>query len=227
VTTSNHLAEAARFAILQRIGPVLRHEVAGLMQPVRMLMAIMERQVSKPDLDRTQISQSVSSVSTLIKEASLGCLNAIGWMSPEDDTSVDLRTGVEELRKLLSLELHSCALTVVNDVAEGDARMDMSFIRTVLIGALLAFCDEQTSRSTLHIGIIDVSGRKLVLKRELPPKAGLGSILEANTSSTSHGRYIQWIDVQAMAEAMEVTIERGDGWLKLNLPNSVPMEVEV
>ena len=97
----HRLAEAASYAVLRRIAPALRHDVAGLMQPVGMLTKILQRRVQNPQPDLTEITKNLVSVSALVKEATAGCMNAMGWMSSGEDRPINLQAGVTEAIKLL------------------------------------------------------------------------------------------------------------------------------
>jgi hypothetical protein len=220
-------SEAALYAVQQRIAPVLRHEVAGLMQPVRMLMTVLERQMKKSDLDLVLISENVTSVSMLTKEASVGCINAISWISPKDDVSVDLRTSIEELKRLLSLELHGCSLSVINGIAEVEIPVARNFVRTVLIGILLAFCDEQTCPASIHLTINEMDAGQLQFKRDFAIQTGDDFDSQSDISFASKKRSIHWTDVEAMADIMGLTVARGVGWVNVNLPSSVTVELDV
>ncbi|MEO7253008.1 MAG: hypothetical protein ABIZ64_02090, partial [Casimicrobium sp.] len=89
LVTADHgqerLAEAACYAVLQRIAPVLRHDVAGLMQPMGMLMMLLQRRVQLPEPDLQMIAKNVASANALTKQATVGCINAISWMISRED----------------------------------------------------------------------------------------------------------------------------------------------
>ena len=54
----DRLAEAACYAVLRRIAPVLRHDVAGFLQPVGMLMTVLQRRVQMllTKLEKSQLA---------------------------------------------------------------------------------------------------------------------------------------------------------------------------
>ena len=81
----DRLAEAACYAVLRRIAPVLRHDVAGFLQPVGMLMTVLQRRVQMPEPDLQAIAKNVASASVLTKEATANCMNAMGWMAMREE----------------------------------------------------------------------------------------------------------------------------------------------
>jgi hypothetical protein len=205
-------SEAAAFAILCRVGPVLRHEVAGLMQPVRMLVTVLERRTNKPEVDLAATAESISTISLLTKQASAGCMSAFEWIAPPNNASMNLRVGVDELKKLLALELSASALTLENAIPYETLDVPQSFVRLVLIGALLAFSDSQRVPSTLRI-----STEASALSLSLAPKQGV--VMDA-THFDSHQRRIDFADAESLAMSFGLTTERGEGWFRIELPTS-------
>jgi hypothetical protein len=201
-------ARAASYAIICRIGPVLRHEISGLMQPVRMLLTVLERRMLKPDFDRDAIAENISTVCALSKHATIGCMNSFDWFAELSDKSVNLKASVDELKQLLAIEFSERALTIVNAIETDALTIRQSIVRTALVGALLAFCDEQTAQGELRI-----SFDEQLLVRYVPYTDSDAKIVgEANLESG-----IDWLDVEALAASANVTMSRGNGWLRLNI----------
>jgi hypothetical protein len=209
------LAEAASYAVLRRIAPALRHDVAGFMQPVGMLMMVLQRRVKMPEPDLQAIAKNVASVSALTKEATTGCMNVMGWMASREDARVSLREGADEVVRLLTLELSVRGLTAVNEIAEDIAGAPRSFFRGVWAGALLAWCDQTAGAGVLHITGSSAAG-DTQLKLHFEP-GGTAALPESARAQ----RPIGWDDVEAMARVCSATLSRGDGWLRLQLQTSV------
>lgn len=209
------LAEAASHAVLRRIAPALRHDVAGFMQPVGMLAMVLQRRVQMPEPDMEAIAKNVTSVSALVKEATIGCMNAMDWMASRDDASVSLHAGADDVIRLLALELSGRGLSAANDIAENNARLPQRFFRSVLASALLAWCDQKPGAGVLRISVASVANNsRLKLQFEAD-----GAALPANAVSPQ--RRIGWEDVEALAHASGATLSRGDGWLCLQLDHSL------
>lgn len=216
---NDRLAEAASYAVLRRLMPVLRHDVAGAMQPVRMLLMVLERRLQAPEPDLEAITKNVTSVSALTKQASADCISALEWIGSSQDATVSLRSSVDEATKLLAMELSANGLELVNDVTDDSATAPQSFLRSVLMAALLAFCDQRTAGSTLQVTYAAAaadshqSGR---LELRMLPDNSQES--PASLDFVRKYRLIDWPDVQAMAQSFSVKLARGDGWLTLDLP---------
>ena len=215
---NDRLAEAACYAVLRRVMPVLRHDMAGAMQPVRMLMMVLERRVNAPEPDMQAITKNVVSVSALTKQATADCINALQWIGSSQDAQVSLRSGVDEAIKLLAIELSAHALELVNSISDETPTAPQSFFRTVFMGSLLAFCDQCAVGETLNVtfeAATDSHHAHQLQLRLLPGGAGKPPPFQ---DLICKYRLIDWPDVQAMARPFGVTVTQGDGWLTLDLP---------
>lgn len=215
---NDRLAEAACYAVLRRLMPVLRHDVAGAMQPVRMLMMVLERRVHAPEPDMQAITKNVVSVGALTKQATADCINALEWIGSSQDADVSLRSSVDEAIKLLAMELSAHALVLVNGISDDTATAPQSFLRSVFMGALLAFCDQRAAGGILQVTFEAATDSQRAHRLELrlmPVEAGKPPAFQDHVRKY---RLIDWPDVQAMARSFGVTVTQGDGWLTLDLP---------
>ena len=217
---NDRLAEAACYAVLRRLIPVLRHDVAGAMQPVRMLMMVLERRVQIPEPDLQAITKNVTSVSALTKQATADCINALGWIASSEDISVSLRSSVDEAIKLLAMELSAHGLELVNGITDDSASATQSFLRSVFMGALLAFCDQRSAGTALQVTFEAASHSHQSGRLQLRMMLDDAQKSTATLDSVRKYRMIGWEDVQAMARSFSVKLERGEGWLTLELPKS-------
>ncbi len=217
---NSRLTEAACYAVLRRMMPVLRHDVAGAMQPVRMLMLVLERRVHAPEPDMQAISKSVVSASALTKQGTADCMNALEWLDSSQDTLVSLRSSVDEAVKLLAIELSAHAMALVNGIADDKANASQGFCRTVFVGALLAFCDQCTGGGTLHVSFEAGNDRHAASQLLLQLHSGDVSNVSQFQDVVHKDRLIDWLDIQAMARPFGVAVTRGEGWMRLELPKN-------
>jgi hypothetical protein len=220
----NYRAESACYSILRRVAPVLRHDVAGLMQPVRLLVTVLERRLMKPDFNLSAVQENIATIGQLTKQASAGFNNAIAWMSMDNDTPIDLSNAIDELLKLLAFELDSAALSVLNEIPKDKLNVSQRLLRTVLAGIVLAFCDEQIDQRQLRIVYIQNTNDKD--QQSLDAGDLLLSLVEVekidsgvNEKAIGLDRLIDWDDVGALAQLFNLTVSRGPGWLRINVPN--------
>ena len=213
---NDRLAEAACYAVLRRMMPVLRHDVAGAMQPVRMLLMVLGRRLQAPQPDLEAITKNVTSLSTLTKQASADCINALEWMGASHDAQLSLRSGVDEAIKLLAMELSANGLELVNGITDDAATAPQSFCRGVLMAALLAFCDQSAAGGTLQVTFEAHGHQRACLHLRMLPADAEPS--PASLDIVRKYRLIDWADVQALARSLNVKLALGDGWLMLGLP---------
>ncbi len=218
---NDRLAEAAHYAVLNRLMPVLRHEVAGAMQPARMLLMVLEKRLQTTDPDLQAIAKNVTSVNKVFKEASTSCLSALGWVAASEDIQMGLRSFVDQSAALLAMELFSNSLTLTNGIEDDSATASLAFLRSVFIAALLAFCDQHVDGGTLEVTLIPAARANAVpeqmqLHVRMLPNDGArpAAMLEA----VPKYRMISWADVGALALSGGVPLAQGDGWMTLGLP---------
>lgn len=213
---NDRLVDAASYAVLRRLVPVLRHDVAGALQPVRMLLMVLERrlQAAQPDLDA--ITKNVAALSTLTKQASADCINALEWIGSSHDAQVSLRSSVDEASKLLAIELSANNLQLVNGITADAVTAPQSFARGVLMAALLAFCDQSAAGGTLRVTCEADSQQRARLHLRMLPADTASAPMPLDI--VRKYRLIGWADVRVMARSISVELELGDGWMALGLP---------
>lgn len=68
------LAESARYALLRRLAPVLRHYVAGSLQPLSMMAILLEKRLQIPSPDLAALARNSSQLNTAARDASSACM---------------------------------------------------------------------------------------------------------------------------------------------------------
>ena len=215
----DRLAEAARYAVLNRLLPVLRHDVAGAMQAPRMLLMVLEKRLQAAEPDLLDAAENLKSVSTLTKQATVGCMAALGWIASSDNPCVNLRGSTEEIIALLAMEMSVNGLALTNSIEDDTATAPQAFVRNVFTGALLAFCDQYAGGGTLQVTFKPASAASPMsgqLHLQLATD-GIGPP-PASAELFRKSRLIEWPDVQAMAQSMGAAMEQGDGWLSVDVP---------
>lgn len=183
-------------------------------------LMVLERRVQAPEPDLQAITKNVTSASSLTKQATTDCINALEWIGSSDDRDVSLRSSVDEAIKLLALELSANGLELINGIENDSATAPQSFLRSVFMGALLAFCDQRSAGTALQVTFEAAThshpGGRLQLRMLLDDIQKSPASLDI----VRKYRMIGWADVQAMAKSFSVKLERGEGWLTLELPKS-------
>ena len=196
------LVESARYALLRRLAPAIRHDMAGALQPISMVAAMLEKRLQKPDPDLLALAKNVNAVNALAREASLSCMALMNWLSPRLDESTPVYTGVAEAIALVTTDLSFRGFTLVNQTETVDAAVAVrvSMLRGLFMAALLAMTDSHSGPARVLLGA-DAQGDKLVFSITLEPTedellAGMPPVY----------RSLDWDDVRALAAAESVVL---------------------
>lgn len=210
--TQERLAEAARYAVLGRLSPMLRHDMAGALQPLRMISAMLQRRLEAAVLDRVAIAKNVSAIDVLSKEAAAHCMGAMNWLVPINEDSVSVQAGVQELLTLTATELFLHGLVGVNAVPDAEARFPRTFFRSIFAAALLALCDSSDGAASVHVELLNLNGdvdlHLRVARDALAPAA----------QPVQRQRRLDWDDVRVLAAAAGLAFAQGEEGVSLRLP---------
>lgn len=215
---TNRLAEAARYALLRRVVPAIRHNIAGALQPIGMMAAMLEKRVQKPDPDLAVLAQKSSAINILAREAVTECMDVMTWLAPEDDGSVFLNAGVANALSLVATDLSFRGFTLVNETGQVSSGLPRAVIRGVFMAGLLALTDAVLESSRVRV-TAEVSGDDILLVISIIPDVPATPV----TSLVNTFRQIAWADVQALAEAESVAYSHSPCRFELRCP-AIPMK---
>jgi hypothetical protein len=213
MASSMQSAEAARYALLRRLAPSMRHHLVVNLQPIGMIYEVMDRRLRAPQPELREVHESAQKINGFARAALDASLNVITWIAPDDGATIPASEGVRECLSLLatSLTFRGFALRNESDGAKGEVRR--SAIRTVLTAALLYTSDETAAPADIVLAA-ESDARALVLTLTARPNAG-----EQGFVPEPPYRKLDWQDVQALAasESVEVTRE-GTQRMRLAIP---------
>lgn len=192
--------EAARYAVLRRIGSAIRHQIAGALQPVSMLASLLERrmQAEAPNLD--VLRKNATEISGLSRSASSECVALMGWIAPQEGELVTVSEGVEDCLHLLTTELSFRGFSVVNASAGQDALVGRLVLRTMLPASLLALTDGAAQAAQVHVSAQSSQDKVTV-------SLALVSLEHGEPSGHTKGyRPLTWRDVEALASDEGVAV---------------------
>ena len=209
--------EAASYALLRRLAPVLRHNMAGALQPVSMMSTMLERRLKKPDPDIAALAMNSSQLNTLAREASDDLMGLMTWLAPKANDLVTLVAGVEEAAGLVTTELSFRGFTVINQVDAVQVELLRSVTRNVFMAALIAVTDATTAPANVVLAA-QLVDNGLVLTISIQPLQG-----EALQGGALPYRKLEWEDVQALAEVESVKIVHTAHRVEMHCPAKVAM----
>jgi hypothetical protein len=206
------LVEAARYALLRRLAPALRHNMAGALQPISMMIAILEKRMQKPEPDMVALGKNGSALNTLAREASLSCMDLMAWLAPLENSSMPLAACIADAVGLVATELSFKGLTLVNEATGIDAEVPIGLVRNVFMAALIALTDNRKGPADLVFKSVQQDG-ELLLTLSLVATQG-----EIPVGGLTTYRDLRWDDVMVLAEAESVSLSHNDLQAQLRWP---------
>lgn len=213
--------ESARYALLRRIAPTLRHHLAGAMQPIGMVSAIMDRRLQAAQPDLTVLRDNSKSISTLARSAASASMNLITWVAPKENGAVSIHEGVEECVGMLSTDLAFRGFTVTNNIAPAEVATSVFALRSVFTAALIALTDTTFSPASITISSDAAGGQaRVLINVSSEPGA-------APAEDPRSYRKLAWADVQALANAEQVALVHGSDRVEMVFTAAVNADVTV
>lgn len=212
VSSSVARAEAARYALLRRLAPSMRHHLVVNLQPIGMVYEVMERRLRAAEPDLAQLHESALKINGFARAALTSCLDVITWLAPEHKATAPVEEGVRECVGLLATSLSFRGYAIRNDVGAIEGRVERAAIRNVLTAALIHATDENPPPADLMLTASpEVAGLRLGISLR-PTDGGQGFPTEAGY------RQIDWDDVRALAAAEAVEVTRDGSSIQMLLP---------
>jgi hypothetical protein len=208
--------EAARYAVLRRLAPALRHGMVGALHPIELITEAIDRrlQASVPDLGDAR--ENLGKIRSLSRSAIHSCTNLASWLAPEDGAVTMLGEGIDECLALLKTEFGMRGFTVRNETREIGVDVSRAAVRNVLTASLIAATDSAPRPA------------ELVLTAELSQEHALLSILVRPADGVSGFgdvapyRRLGWGDVEALAKAESVDLLRQGDRVTMRYPVAIP-----
>ena len=194
--------EAARYAVLRRLAPCLRHHMVRPLQPIGLIYGVMHHKLSAAQPDLPSVRQEAEKINEFAKAALEECMDMSTWLAPEPGVVIDVESGVRECVGLMATMLHFCGFRVVNEVEELPAEVLRDALRMVLGAALFELTDAMDEPATVTIHArASRSDVTITLQAEL---IGDGQLDRYDDGY----RKLVWADVQALAHSEHVGLSR-------------------
>ncbi len=204
--------EAARYAVLRRLGSAIRHQIAGALQPVSMMASMVERRIQKEAPDLEVLRRNCAEMSTLARSAGGESVALVGWLVPSQDAPIPVGQGIEECLHLLATELSLRGFAVANEAGEHAVLVARAGLRTLFPAALLALTDATPCHARVHVRCRQADGFVTV-------QLVTASREEAEPAVPVKGyRSIVWRDVRALAEADGIECDMQGDRVEFTLP---------
>lgn len=203
-------AEAARYALLRRLAPSMRHHLVVNLQPIGMIYEVMDRRLRMPQPDLAEVHEGAHKINGFARAALNSCLDVVTWLAPEEEMTTGVGEGAAECLGLLTTSFTFRGYAVRNEVGAPGGSVRRSAMRSVLTAAMIHLTDESPSPADLILqGEASSAGALLTLT--LRPTDG-----QEGFSTEAPYRRLEWADVQALAAAEGVQLSR-DGRQRVSL----------
>lgn len=209
---SASLVEAARYALLRRLAPALRHGMVGALHPIELIAEAIDRrlQAAVPDLENAR--ENLGKIKNLSRSAVHACTNLAGWQAPEDGAVTMLGEGIDECLALLKTDFGMRGFEVRNEAREIGVDVSRAALRNVLTAALITATDTAPRPADLVLTAELAQGQAVlsILVRPADGVAGFGD--------TAPYRRLEWSDVGALAQAESVDLTHQGDRVTLRFP---------
>ena len=203
---NERLTEAARYALMRRLMPAIRHHMAGALQPIGMMSAMLERRIATATPDMVQLGKNTQSLNALAREAATTSLNLMAWLAPKDNDLMAVHSAVEESFGMVATELSFRGFSVVNETADASVKLPKGVLRSVFTASLIALTDTAKCAANVVVSSSQELGSTRLTISIVKP----GVVKPVTLQNSMPGyRALQWADVQALADAEGVQLHLG------------------
>ena len=205
-------AEAARYALLRRLAPSMRHHLVVNLQPIGMIYEVMERRLRAPTPDLAHVQESASKINGFAKAALASCLDVVSWLAPDDSVPIGVDDAVRECTSLLATSLSFRGYALRNNVTPLEGTVRRSAIRSLLSATLVHCSDHVRPPAEIELSCGSEGGIACIAVQVRPGQGGQVFATEPNY------RKIAWGDLEALAAADGVDLRRAGERIELRLP---------
>jgi hypothetical protein len=209
-------AEAARYGVLRRLGPALKHDMVVNLQAIAMMAEVLNARLDRGSPEPAEFHNSISKLNRLAREAVASCLKVAAWLEPGEDEGVRLAEGVEECIALLASNFNFRGIAVEKQVADTGFQVSRVALRNLLIASLITLTDAAGGPCLVHVKA-EVTGTNAEISVHISPRQDEFEGLPYEPSY----RQLEWSDVQALAIAESVELVRGPDRITLRMPRAV------
>ena len=204
------LEDGARYALLQRLTPVLQHQIMGNFQSMDMIAVMMDRrlQSASPDLD--SMRQDCALLGSVSESAIKSVIDLLTWVRPKPAATQRFDAGVEECAALLLNEFTLQGSVIANEVSQVAAEFSSRALRSVVCAALVHLSDQATAPTTLTLRA-QVFPDRIDLSIDLR----LHESKPARTVHANDYRLLNWRDLELLAAAESVGLARTGSGVRL------------
>lgn len=203
---------AARYALLQRLIPAIRHNLMSNFQSPVMISAMLEKRLKATDFDLATIQKTCTSLLSLTRTAAKDNNDLMNWIQPNSSHTLKLDAGVRECLSLLATDLRFRGFVIVNEVSSIHAELSSTALRSMLCAVLIALSNLSPAPADLIIRAQALPDR-VELYINIRPTEG-----DIDFNRAADLRPLSWQDVDILAMAESVKLTRSNDGVQLTFP---------
>ena len=216
-----HRAEAARYALLRRLAPAMRHDMASGFQPVTMMATVVEKRLLAATPDLSTLVKNSSDIRALAIAATRSSLDLIGWMALDPNARVGLGQGIKDALHLVATEFSFKGFKFVNQTEGVTTEVGRDHLRGVFVAALLALTDAAAASTANLLLTAARDGQDVLVSISLTDVVATSGAIAPHEEfliGLAAYRNIDWDDVQAIADADGLSVIHESRRVKLHFP---------
>jgi hypothetical protein len=198
-------AEAARYGVLRRLAPALKHDMVVNLQAISMMAEVLNARLERGTTAPAEFQSNISKLNRLARDAVTNCLKVATWIEPGEDEGVPVAQGIEECLALLNTNFNFRGFVIVKDLPD------------LVVASLIALTDAAAAPSEVRVKA-EIQGGFAEISVRVSPRKDEVDVLPIGPSY----RQLEWADVQALATAEGVELVRGPDQIVMRMPRAMP-----
>lgn len=214
VSDPSPAAEAARYALLRRLAPSMRHHLVVNLQPIGMIYEVMDRRLRAPEPDLANLRESANKINGFARAALNSSLDVVGWLAPDEAVTTAVHECARECAALLSTSMSFRGYALRNQVEPVAGEVRRSAMRSLLTGTLIHLADQLKPPAELTL-TAQVQGGAVLLRVGVKATDG-----DKGFTNESGYRKIEWADLEALARSEGASLEREGESVTVRIPTA-------
>jgi hypothetical protein len=177
---------------------------------------VLNARIERNSPNPADFQANISKLNRLARDAVASCLKVAAWIEPGEDQGVRLSEGVDECLALLNGNFNFRGFTVTREVADEDFQVWRIALRNLLVASLITLTDAASGACDVQVKAEARNGFAEITVR-VTPREDTADTLVFEPSY----RYLDWSDVQALAEAESVELVRTADQIMMRMPRAV------
>jgi hypothetical protein len=210
-------AEAARYGVLRRLAPALKHDMVVNLQAISMMAEVLNARLERGTPQPAEFQSNIAKLNRLARDAVMNCLKVAAWIEPGEDEGVRLKQGVEDCLALLTTNFNFRGFAIHTELPDSDFQVWRVPLRNLLVASLIALTDAAPGPSEVRVKVEVLNGFAEIAVRVSPRKDSF----EPVPFGPSY-RQLEWADVQAVAAAENVELVRGPEQIVMRMARAIP-----